>query len=157
MAGIRLCSRLSAVNRRFPAARDTIYFGEGDSHWPGKVVPLRAGYVLWVEASWVDSARVWRITTNSPALRTLSGLRVGSTIRDARRSRDELEPGFAEGIPFFTLRPSDVLFSVDSASEARLVARYTERSDPLAIVGPSARIRNFTVAGRCDQSGQPPN
>ena len=77
---LQLCEKLSRVTAFFPRARDTLMSGEGDSQWPSKIAHLPGSTRITFESSWVDSAHVWRISTNSPAYHTPRGYAVGTLV-----------------------------------------------------------------------------
>ena len=120
IGGVRICQPLDSVNALYPAVQDTMLFGVGSGiRWPGKVVKLGEGRRLFVEASFVDRTRVWRISTTSPAFVTASGLRVGSSFADVLAARERMSFTFPEGVPLVRLAGEGISFQVDDSSAAR--------------------------------------
>lgn len=63
----RICAPLAEAAAALGPARDSAFLGEAeDDRWPGKIVRLSDGQNVLLEASWADSAHVWRISTTSP-------------------------------------------------------------------------------------------
>ncbi len=149
LGGVRVCQPLDSVAALYPDAQDTMLFAGGGVRWPGKVAGLGKGTWLFVEASYVDRTRVWRISTNSPAYATANGLRVGSTLRDVLAARERMVFSFPAGVLVARLIPAGVSFEVDDSSAARVYRTPGGQADPLGILGRSARIKRIIVSGSC--------
>ena len=150
IGGVRVCQPLDSVNALYPAAQDTMLFGVGSGiRWPGKVAKLGEGQWLFVEASFVDRTRVWRISTTSPAFVTASGLRVGSSVADVLAARERMTFTFPEGVPVVRLSKEGISFQVDDSSAARFSRTWSGQGSPRAALPLSARIKRIIVSGRC--------
>ncbi|MGA2383868.1 MAG: hypothetical protein ABSG61_10610 [Gemmatimonadales bacterium] len=155
IGGVRVCQPLDSVNVLYPEARDTMLFGVGSGiRWPGKIVTLGKGQWLFVEASFVDRARVWRITTTSPAFVTASGLRVGSSFADVLATRERMTFSFPEGRLLVGLPTERISFQVDDSSAARFSRNWGGQASPRAAMPASARIQRILVSGSC-RRGRP--
>jgi hypothetical protein len=150
IGGVRVCQPLDSVSALYPAARDTMLFGVGSGiRWPGKIVQLGVDQWLFVEASFVDRIRVWRITTTSPAFVTATGLRVGSSFADVLAARERTTFSFPEGVPLVRLPGEGISFQVDDSSAARFSRGWLGQGSPRAAMPGSARIQRIFVSGRC--------
>jgi hypothetical protein len=150
IGGVRVCQPLDSVNVLYPAARDTMLFGVGSGiRWPGKIVKLGEGQWLFVEASFVDRTRVWRISTTSPAFATPSGLRIGSSFADVLAARERMTFTFPEGVPVVRLPTEGISFQVDDGSAARFSRTWGGQGSPRGAMPGSARIKRIFVSGRC--------
>ncbi len=99
------------------------------------------------ESSWVDSAHVWRISTNSPAYHTPRGYAVGTLISALVAKGEKLQFEYPEGFLVITAGDS-VPFLVDDASAIAFFRRDYERA-PLQALAPNARIKELFVNGDC--------
>jgi len=150
IGGVRICQPLDSVNALYPAVRDTMLFGVGSGiRWPAKVVKVGEGQWLFVEASFVDRTRVWRISTTSPAFVTAGGLRVGSSFADVLAARERMSFTFPEGVPVVRLPREGISFQVDDSSAARFSRAWGGQGSPRAAMPGSARIVRIVVSGRC--------
>jgi hypothetical protein len=150
IGGVRICQPLDSLDALYPSARDTMLFGVGSGiRWPGKIVKLGEGQWLFVEASFVDRTRVWRISTTSPAFVTVRGLRVGSPFADVLAARERMTFTFAEGVPVVHLPEEGISFQVDDSSAARFSRAWGGQGNPRAAMPGSARIKRIVVSGRC--------
>src|SRR5215472_7184683 len=77
---VTFCSPLQDLQKLFPKARSTVR-GSEDQEWKAKIVGLGKGQWLLAEGSWLDSTRIWRLTTNSNRYVTINGIRVGDTVQ----------------------------------------------------------------------------
>ena len=144
---LQLCEKLSRVTAFFPQARDTLMSGEGDSQWASKIAHLPGSTRITFESSWVDSAHVWRISTNSPAYHTPRGYAVGTLVSALVAKGEKLQFEYPEGFLVITAGDS-VPFLVDDASAIAFFRRDYERA-PLQALDPNARIKELFVSGDC--------
>jgi hypothetical protein len=150
IAGIRICDPLSRIDSAFARARDTLIIGEdGETGWASKIVHVALGEWILFESSWVDSLRVWRVSTNSPRFRTRRQLRVGSSIRDVLATRDSLDFEYPEGYLIITVVSEGISFQVDDSSAVAFWRRFQYRGNPLDVLSRSARIKEFTIGAGC--------
>ena len=146
----RICAPLAEAAAALGPARDSAFLGEAeDDRWPGKIVRLSDGQNVLLEASWADSAHVWRISTTSPQARTRGGVRVGTTAANIPAASGPLKAELPEGQLVVELTGDSVGATLDSASERELMRRWTPDGDWLTIVPQSARIVSISRAGRC--------
>jgi hypothetical protein len=152
IGGLQMCERLRRVNELFPAARDTLVMGEGDTGWPSKIVSVdETGWVLF-ESSWVDTTHVWRATTNSRRYQTPHGVRVGMSIGDLLRQKESMEFSYPEGYVVGTLVRDSVSFLVDDHSATDFWARFDFKADSvdaLKVLSHEARITQLFTGGSC--------
>jgi len=148
--GFVLCDSLSHVSRAFPSARDTVFVSEQDqTKSPGKIVAAQAGAHV-VFRTWQDRRRVWQISTNSPGVRTSSGLHVGSTIGDALGTGQRLRFDYPEGLLVITLVSDGVMFTVDDSSAARFYRRqFDDQEHPLRVLDRAAKIKELIIGRVC--------
>ena len=144
---LQLCEKLSRVTTFFPQARDTLMSGEGDSQWASKIAHLPGSTRITFESSWVDSAHVWRISTNSPAYHTPRGYAVGTLVSALVAKGEKLQFEYPEGFLVITAGDS-VPFLVDDASAIAFFRRDYQRA-PLQALDPNARIKELFVSGDC--------
>ncbi len=149
IGGVRVCQPLDSVAALYPDAQDTMLFSGGGVRWPGKVVGLGKGTWLFVEASYVDRSRVWRISTTSPAFTTANGLRVGSTTGDVRATRERMVFTFPAGGLVVRLPGAGISFEVDDSSAARVARAGGAQGSPLAALGRSARLTRIMISASC--------
>ncbi len=149
---VRVCQPLDSVGAEYPSAQDTMLFGPGGVRWPGKIVPIGPAGRLFIEASYVDRSRVWRITTTSPSFATASGLKVGSTLAAVLALRDRLTFQFPSGYLVARMTKARISFQVDDSSASRFYRTWGGRGNPLQSLDRSARIKLITVSGSCRQS-----
>jgi hypothetical protein len=152
IGALHMCERLRRANVVFPNAGDTVITGEGFTIWPSKLVALGGNEWIMVESSWIDTAHVWRVTTNSPRYQAPHGARVGMSIQDMLDRHQELGFSYPEGEVVVTLVRDSVSFLVDDHSATEFWAHVDYKSDSvdaLAILDHAARIRELFVSGSC--------
>ena len=146
----RMCASLDQAAAALGPVRDSAFVGESDDvRWPGKLVRLPDGHDVVLEASWVDSARLWRISTTSPRALTRSGVRVGTALADIPSASGPLEVKIPEGRLVLELQGDSVGALIDSASEREFHRRWTPEGDWLSAVPPSAYIIELFNSGGC--------
>ena len=146
---VRLCQPLSVVGERFPSAWDTLVTSE-EVEWPVKVVRVASGHILF-EASWRDTAHVWRISTNDPRYRTERGYRVGVTLGYLLDKGEKLTFKYEEGFIVVTLGSEQVSFLPDDSTARAFLGRSSRAMDSLEALPRTARIQKFIVIGHCDR------
>lgn len=155
LGSVRLCGPLDSVgpllgSAAASAVRDTVFTGEGDVTWPGRVVELRDGGLAEFESSWIDSTRIWRIGTVSRAVSTSSGLRVDDAVH-SRPAASPLRADLVEGQLVLELRGDTVAALVDTTSEGAISKRPDYELDPMAALPPGATVRKLIVSGDCSR------
>ena len=151
---VPLCATLDSVGALLGArlspggVRDSVFTGEDDSRWPGKLATLAGGGTATFESSWVDSARVWRISTDAGGVVTERGLRVGASIGTLPAGGRPVGVELPEGRLVLVFRDS-VAALVDSAAERDFHARYDSHADPLRALPAEARVEQLIVTGDC--------
>ena len=151
---VPLCAPLDSVGALLGGVfasggvRDSMFTGEDESTWPGKVATLEGGGTAAFESSWVDSARVWRISTDGRRVVTPRGLRVGASLGTLPAGGGPVGVELPEGrlVLIFT---DSVAALVDSAAERDFHARYDSHADPLRALPAWARVEQLIVAGDC--------
>ena len=158
LGGIAICSPLGAVDRTFVRVSDTVMIGEdGETKWPAKLARLSPAEWVLFESSWVDTARIWRASTNSPRYSTVRGYRVSSTVGALRALGDSLSVDLPEGVLVVTDVRDEVAFTVDDSATAAFRAHYAPPTEPQPGDVPStARLTHLFIGGDC-QHQRPPN
>lgn len=144
-----LCEPLKSASISFPAASDTTIASEGVS-WPAKFFVTTDGGVVTLESSWVDSSRIWHISTTSPQY-SVGGLQVGVTIADLERSGRQLSLTVPEGTLFVTIG-SDLGGTLDSATEQSLATKEINRVEDIP---GSSRLGKLILARDCRTPSAP--
>jgi len=148
-AGIRPCAPLDSVRHYLPHARDSVVQSETES-WPARRAPLGPGRWVLVESSWADTTHAWRVSTNSPIIRTRSGVHVGSTLRDVLATGDSLGWEYDEGALVLKLINDGAAFLLDDSSVARFYRRdVDERVNPVGAIDRAATVKELIAAWRC--------
>lgn len=129
-------------------SRDTTFVGEDSSHWPGRAATLASGGTVAFESSWLDTVRVWRISTDAPSVRTAHGASVGTAIEQLAAASGPVGLQLLEGQPVLSLAGDSVGALVDTAAERALVDAR-ERGGRAPVVPPGARLRSLVAAGHC--------
>ncbi len=150
LAAVALCAPMARVDSSFTGARDTLVVGEdGETRWPSKVVGLGPARWALFESSWVDTAHVWRFSTNSPDARTPRGYHPGMEVGVLVQQGEELGFNIAEGVLVVRVRSEGVAFVVDDSSSAVFFRQPGYRRDPRSALSPHARIKQLIVSGSC--------
>ena len=94
---VSFCDSLKVVRRHFRSVADTSFILDGKT-LPAKIARLDdQGWVLF-ESSATDTALVWRISSNSPAVRSQKwGFTVGATIAQLLSAGEQIEVEEPEG------------------------------------------------------------
>ena len=143
----RFCMPLSVAAATLGQAHDTIFESEEVS-WPAKIVSLADGGRVFLESSWIDSTRVWRLSTNSPSVRTRAGTRVGMTLDELPAATGPLSVRYPEGRLILMLEGDNTFALFDTATE-RGVYADTALLYPLERIPRTARIRELAVSRSC--------
>lgn len=128
--------------------RDSVFTGEDESRWPGRVITLARGGTAVFESSWADSARVWRISTDAPSVRTTHGAAVETAVGQLPAGSGPVAVELIEGQVVLSLIGDSVGAVVDTVAERALI-EASGRSGRAPAVPPGARIRRLVVAGDC--------
>ncbi len=150
---IHLCASLDTVDALFRNVRDTMFEAEG-SRWRGKVVPYEHGEITF-ESSWVDSLRIWRISTNSADVRTPKGYHANMTVGDLVAAGEHPSIALPEGEVLIVLEADSVGANaigatIDSASQAEFYRRYDFKGLPqLESIAPRARLTEMATSADC--------
>jgi hypothetical protein len=142
---LRFCDPLTRVDSLWPTAIDTTLESEGVT-WPGKVIRVAGGGNLLLEASWFDSAHVWRASTDAAGARGPAGLRVGMNGREMLNLDLELTVTYAEGHPYLEVGDHGIAVELDSASAEALAQAATAHD---SIVGTAVVVRLLAHGPRC--------
>jgi hypothetical protein len=136
---------MARVDSLWPAAIETTMESEGVT-WPAKVVHVAGGGTLVLEASWFDSAHVWRANTDAASARGPAGLRVGMNGREILDLELGLTITYAEGHPFLEVANHDIALELDSASTDALVHGAAARD---SIIGTAVVLRLHAHGAPC--------
>jgi hypothetical protein len=143
----RFCMPLSSAAATLGQSRDTIFESE-EVRWPAKIVSLSDGGRVFLESSWIDSTRLWTLSTNSASVRTRAGTRVGMTLNELPPATGPLSLRFPEGRLILVLEGDNAIALLDTATE-RGVYADTALIYPLERIPRTARIRELAVSRSC--------
>jgi hypothetical protein len=90
MGDIRLCDNISEVAKRYKSVEKKSFEGDEGVSWTGKKVKLSDGEWILLEASWIDSTKIWRISTNSKKYITVNGFRIGDNVAKIKQNQDKI-------------------------------------------------------------------
>ena len=143
----RFCMPLSTAAASLGQAHDTLVESE-EVRWPAKIVSLPDGGRVFLESSWIDSTRLWRVSTTSPSVRTRAGTHVGMTISELPPASGPLSVTYPEGQWVLVLEGDNAFALLDTATE-RGVYADTALLYPLERIPRTARIRELGVSRSC--------
>jgi hypothetical protein len=151
---VRLCAPLDSVGALLAAValggvRDSVFVGEDESKWPGKVVVLAGGGTAEFEGSWMDSVHVWRISTTARRASTMHGVRVGDALGTVPAGSGPLRAEVPEGQLLLVFTGDSVAALLDSTSERAYYARKDDGKESLRALPKGARVRMLMVSGDC--------
>ena len=153
MGDIKLCDNISSIIKRYKTCTDTIFSGDEEGvTWKGKKVVLSDNYWILIEASWIDSTKIWRISTNSPNYQTINGYRVGDSISKIKQNHDDIS--YYESETGFELKskPISFGFSIDSKYTDDFYKKVNECNncpDYLKFINDNATITEIIISGDC--------
>jgi len=151
VGNIELCDSLSKVCKLYKNIKDSIFVGDEDVTWIGKEILLSENEWIIVEASWIDSTRIWRITTNSPKYRTKNGYGVGDKMSKLKQSQNEISY-FDEGLSGFSLKSNSVnfMFSIENNFTNDFYEKISNYClDYKKFINDSASITSITIGEGC--------
>jgi hypothetical protein len=150
---IRICNKISELSELFKSTSDTTLEGDEEVSWKGKLINLPDDEWILVEASWIDSTSIWRITTNSKKYTTINGYKVGDHINKIKLQQDKIE--YSEnGVPAFEVKSKNVSFWVTIESKYsddfyQRIEKQTTPIDNFEIIDSNSTIQTITISGSC--------
>ena len=96
MGDIRLCDNISDVAKRFKFVENMSLEGDEGVSWTGKKIKLSDSEWILLEASWIDSSKIWRISTNSKKYTTENGYRIGDNVAKIKQNHDKISYDVSE-------------------------------------------------------------
>jgi hypothetical protein len=150
---IKLCDNISSVINQYKTYKDTSFSGDEEGvTWKGKKIALSDTKWILIEASWIDSTKIWRISTNADKYKTINGYRVGDKISKIKKNRDEIS--YYESEAGFELK-SKLLnfgFSIDSKYTDDFYKKVNDCnncSDYIKYINDNAAITVIIISGDC--------
>ena len=150
---IQICWNLANLQYIYKNILDTILSGDEDVSWKGKIIRLSSDEWLLAESSWIDSSRIWRISTNSKYFVTINGYRVGDYISKIKIQGDSID--YFEGeVQAFELKSKKInfCFTIESQYSNDFYKKshiFKDRMDYFMAIDPNATIKTITISGSC--------
>ena len=152
IGNIKICNNLSDINNFYSQVIDTTLSGDEDVSWLGKKIILSDSEWILVEASWIDSTRIWRISTNSSIFTTVNGFKVGDSIK--KMKENNLKIDYDESFIYFTAQSKQIEFGFNIESNYaeifyKKVDECNHCSNYLDFLNDNASIQEITISGSC--------
>jgi hypothetical protein len=149
---IKLCDNISDVIIRYQNTKFMNFEGDEGVTWKGLKIILPDNEWLLLEASWIDSNRIWRISTNSIKYTTVNGYKVGDTVEKLKKSQDKIS--YYESEMGFELTSKDLKFGFQI--ESKFTDKFYKKvndcnncSDYINYLEDNATIQEIIISGGC--------
>jgi hypothetical protein len=152
VGNIKLCDKISEVIKNYPHTETMNFEGDEGVTWKGQKIILPNNEWIIIEASWVDSNRIWRISTNSTKYTTVNGYKVGDKISKIKKNKDKIT--YYESVIGFELQSDKLNFGFElqenyADSFYREIDKCNHCLDYINLIDNEARIQNIIIAGEC--------
>jgi hypothetical protein len=152
---IKLCDNISSVLNRYKTYIDTSFTSDEEGvTWIGKKILLSDNYWILIESSWIDSTKIWRISTNSPKYQTINGYQIGDMVSKIKANHDDIS--FYESEAGFELKSKMISFgfSIDSKYTDDFYKKVVDCNncpDYLKFIDDNAMITEIIISGDCSK------
>ena len=82
----QLCTKISDLIKKYPKAKPMDFEGDEGATWKGFKITFPNQEWIIIEASWIDTDKIWRMTTNSSKYTTINGYKVGDKISKIKKN-----------------------------------------------------------------------
>jgi hypothetical protein len=120
MGDICLCDNISDVIKRFKSVENMTFEGDEGVPWIGKKIKLSEKEWISIEASCIDSTRIWRISTNSRKYVTTNGYRIGDKIAKIKQDHEEIS--YYESEAGFELKSHLINFGFSMEKNTQMIS-----------------------------------
>ena len=154
MGDIQLCDKISDIIKGYTNVKHMRFEGDEGESWPGEKIMLDKKEWILIEASWIDTTRIWRISTNSPKYTTVNGYKIGDKILKLKQNHEDIS--YYESEKGFSLNSESLSFgfSIDSKSTDDFymsVNKFQPGADYLKFLDDNSTITEIIIAGNCNK------
>jgi hypothetical protein len=152
MGDIRLCDNISDVAKQFKSIENLSFEGDEGVTWTGKKVKLSDKEWILLESSWIDSSKIWRISTNSTKYTTENGYRIGDNVAKIKQNHDEIL--YNESEQGFELKSHSIRFgfSIEEKYTDDFYKKISDCNNCLdfqKFINDNATITEIIISGDC--------
>jgi len=149
---IQLCTKISDIVKKYPNAKPMDFEGDEGATWEGFKITFPNRKWIIIEASWIDSDKIWRITTNSAKYTTINGYKIGDKISKIKKNGDKIS--YYESEMGFELQSNKLNFGFELKNKFmenffRKVNDCNNCPDYMNLLDDNASIQSITISGEC--------
>jgi hypothetical protein len=154
LGNINLCKEIKELVGQFKSMKDTILEGDEEGvSWIGKKISLTPGEWILVEASWLDSTKICRISTNSKRYKTTNGYKIGDMVSKMKQNNENLS--FYESYPGFGLKSKQMNFgfTIEAAYSEAFCKEIQSGQNMLnfqKFINDKATIQTIVISCECE-------
>jgi hypothetical protein len=154
MGDIKLCDKISKVVKKYTIDKHLRFEGDEGVSWPEERISLNNNEWVLIEASWVDTTRIWRISTNSSKYTTVNGYKIGDNIQKLKKNHEDIS--YYESEMGFSLNSKSLSFGFSIESKPtddfyKNVNKFQPGADYLKYLDDNATITEIIIAGDCNK------
>lgn len=152
---IKLCDKISDIIKKYPNSIAMEFEGDEGVTWKGQKILLAANEWILIEASWLDSTKIWRISTNSTKYSTVNGYKVGDKISKIKNNKDIIS--YYESEMGFQLESDKLNFGFELESKYmddfyKKINDCNDCPDYMNLFSNEASIQNIIISGECKKN-----